>query len=91
MRRTVLAVMTGILLAGGGWVAGEQAEPYRHPMTPPVPVDPMMLSGSDIGFRVEGKISGGVVGTWMVRLKNGEWVEAHSSPWRGRVVPLDAK
>ena len=81
MRRTALAVIAACLLAGGGWVAGQQAEPPS----------PNILSGPDIGFRVEGKTPGGVVGTWMVRLKNGEWVEAHSSPSRGRVVPLDTK
>jgi hypothetical protein len=88
MRRTMLALMAGILLAGGGWVAGQQTQqtqPYR------VPMDPHILSGSDIGFRVDGKTPTGVTGTLMVRLKNGEWVEAHSSPWRGRVVPLDTK
>lgn len=74
-----------VLLAGGGWVAGQQTQPYR------VPMNPSILSGSDIGFRVEGKTPGGVIGTLMVRLKNGEWVEAHSAPSRGRVVPLDTK
>lgn len=91
MRRTVLAVVAAVALAGGGFVAGQQTEPYRGPMSPPIPVDPTILSGPDVGFRVEGKTPVGVVGIWMVRLKNGEWVEAHSSPWRGRVVPLDTK
>lgn len=85
MRRTVLAVMAGILLAGGGWVAGQQTQ------LQPIPVEPTILSGPDFGFRVEGKDRGGVVGTPMVRLKSGEWVEAYASPWRGRVVPLDTK
>jgi hypothetical protein len=91
MRRTVLAVIAACLLTGGGWVAGEQAEPYRVPIDPRAPTSPNILSGPDIGFRVEGKTPGGVVGTWMVRLKTGEWVKAHSSPGRGRVVPLDTK
>ena len=88
MRRTMVAVMMGILLTGGGWVAGQHIQ-----QTPPygVPMDPRILSGSNIGFRVDGKTPEGVTGTLMVRLKNGEWVEAHSSPWRGRVVPLETK
>lgn len=85
MRRTVLMAIAAVFLAGGGWVAGQQTEPYR------VPMNPTILSGPDIGFRLEGKERGAVVGTLMVRLKNGEWVEARSSPWRGRVVPLDTK
>jgi hypothetical protein len=89
MRRRVLVVVTGILLAGGGWVAGQQTQPTQ-PMQP-TPVDPTILSGADIGFRVESKTREGVMGTLMVRLKNGTWVEAHGSPWRGRVVPLDTK
>jgi hypothetical protein len=40
---------------------------------------PQMLSGNDIGFRIEGyDISGKPTGAWMVRL-NGEWVEVGST------------
>ena len=86
MRRMVLAVVVACLLAGGGWVAGQQAAQ----ITPPV--DPSILSGADVGFRVEGKTpDGGIVGTFMVRLKTGEWVAAHSAPTRGRVIPLESR
>ena len=87
MQRMVLAVSVALLLAGGGWVAGQtaQVQPYR------VPMDPSILSGADIGFRVEDKTPGGGVGTLMVRLKNGEWVEAYGSLKRGRVIPLEMK
>ena len=87
MRRIVFAAVVACFLVGTGWVAGEQTAQYR------VPIDPYMLSGPDIGFRVEGRSrDGGVAGTLMVRLKSGEWVEAHPSPSsRGRVVPLDTK
>lgn len=86
MRRTVLAVAAACLLAGGGWVAGQQAAQFR------VPIDPYMLSGADIGFRVEGTTpGGGVIGTLMVRLKTGDWVAAHAAPTRGRVIPLDSQ
>jgi hypothetical protein len=84
--RTALAVIVACLLVGGGWVAGQQAQPYR------VPVDPNILSGPDIGFRLEGRTrGGGVLGTLMVRLNTGEWVEAHAAPSRGRVIPLESK
>ena len=85
MRRTALAAIVACLLVGGGWVAGQQAQPYQ------APTNPNILSGPDIGFRVEGKTPGGVLGTLMVRLKTGEWVEAHAAPSRPRVIPLDTK
>ena len=90
MRRILLTAVVACVLAGGGWVAGQQTQPYREPYKGPL--DSGIRSGSDIGFRVEGKSPDGVViGTWMVRLSTGEWVEAQSSPRRGRVVPLEAK
>ena len=87
MQRTALAVVVALLLAGGGWVAGQaQVQPYR------APANPGMLTGADIGFRVEGKTpQGAVIGRLMVRLPNGQWVEAHGSPANGRVVPLEVK
>ena len=85
MRRIVFAAAVACLLIGTGWVAGQQTTQFE------VPVDPYILSGPDIGFRVEGKTREGVVGTLMVRLKSGEWVQVHPSPRRGRVVPLDTK
>ena len=42
--------------------------------------EPRVLSGSDIGFRVEGRDqSGNPIGTLVVRI-NGEWWEVGSSP-----------
>ena len=38
-----------------------------------------ILSGGDIGFRVEGTQGGHVVGTLMVRVRGEQWVEAGSS------------
>ena len=86
MRRTVLAVVAACLLAGGGWVAGQQAAQFK------LPNNPYMLSGADIGFRVEGTTPAGeVIGTLMVRIKTGQWVAAHAAPTRGRVIPLDSQ
>ena len=87
MRRIVFAAVVACLLVGTGWVAGQQSTQQ------PVPIDPYILSGPDIGFRVEGRARGGAVaGTLMVRLKTGEWVQAYPSPpSRGRVIPLDTK
>ena len=86
MRRTMLAVTVACVLAGGGWMAGQHSAQYK------IPVDPYMVSGPDLGFRVEGKTpDGGIVGTLMVRLKTGEWVVAHGSGTRGRVIPLESR
>jgi hypothetical protein len=42
-----------------------------------------IVSGSDIGFRIEGRKDGAPLGTLMVRLE-GRWVEAG---WNPRAVP----
>ena len=90
MKRTVFALTAACFLIATGWVAGQQQrQPYRVPIEPSV--QPQILSGPDIGFRVEGKTRDGVVGTLMVRLKSGEWVAVHANPTQGRVIPLDAK
>jgi hypothetical protein len=45
------------------------------------PVSPTVLTGGDIGFRVEGIRGNTPVGTLVVRV-NGEWVEADTAPVR---------
>ena len=83
MQRMLLAALVACLFVGAGWAAAQQVQPPR------VPANPSILSGADIGFRVEGKTrQGGVMGTLMVRLGNEEWVEAQSAPWNGRGIPL---
>ena len=46
------------------------------------PVDPRMLSGADIGFRMVGRKADAAVGVWMVRV-DGKWVPTAST---GRVT-----
>lgn len=50
-------------------------------VTQPNPVAPQVLSGPDVGFRIEGvdPRTGNPMGIWVVRV-NGEWVEAMSKP-----------
>ena len=84
MRRAVFAMITAGILTTGGYLYGQQqTQPYRPPQDPP-----NIKAGNDIGFRVEGTKGASVIGTLMVRTKNGEWVEAH---FAGRTIPLDAK
>jgi hypothetical protein len=52
----------------------------------PQPAPDGIVSGSDIGFRVEHTEGNTALGTFMVRV-NGKWVEAQVSGHRG-VVPL---
>ena len=88
MQRTALAVVVALLLAGGGWVAGQQAQ--VQPFGPPA-VPPDIRTGADIGFRVHSMKDGRVMGTLVVRTKDGAWVEAQPVPGRGFLVPLDTK
>ena len=52
----------------------------------PVPPEPGVISGADIGFRVEGTERGLPVGRLVIRI-DGKWVEPQVSS-RGRVVPV---
>jgi hypothetical protein len=48
------------------------------PFTSQAPPAPRVVSGADIGFRVEGNKDGRAVGTLVVRI-NGQWVETAAS------------
>jgi hypothetical protein len=66
----VTILFVGLL---GGWTS---AQVYRPKPTIPMPTT--TLSGSDIGFRVDGATADGPFGTLVVRM-NGEWVPAQIS------------
>jgi len=44
----------------------------------PAVSDPVVLSGDDLGFRIDRHEGGRPIGTWVVRL-NGRWVEPKSA------------
>jgi hypothetical protein len=48
---------------------------FAHAQTVQRPATPTVLSGSDVGFRVQGREGNHVLGTFVVRI-NGEWIEA---------------
>ena len=52
-----------------------------------VPLDPRILSGGDIGFRIDSMHGNVPVGTFVIRL-NGKWVEPRSTTKPMRVQPL---
>jgi hypothetical protein len=73
-KRIVLAVVwIASLLATGLWAHAQSRIPAVPPPTPPV-----IISGSDVGFRIERQSGNVVVGTWVVRI-NGQWVVPESS------------
>ena len=44
----------------------------------PLP-EPVIISGSDIGFRVEGRLGNAPTGRWIIRM-DGKWVEPQVAP-----------
>ncbi len=85
MRRVVFTAFLLTVAMGGGWLLGQQLQP-----APPSAAPPNLITGSDIGFRMEGSSRGRYYGTLMVRMKNGEWVEV-TARGQGGVVPLDSR
>ncbi len=51
---------------------------YAQAQRSPEPVLPFVLSGADVGFRVEGRKPNSVVGTFVVRI-GGQWLEVDKS------------
>ena len=72
-------VTAGLVLAAATLATGATVFAQFPRATPPS--DARIVSGNDIGFRVEGADprTGAPTGTWMLRVK-GEWVEIGSLP-----------
>ena len=63
-----IASLIGVALLASGLTSAQQIPPLR-------PVDPTVLSGNDIGFRVDGyDREGRAQGRLVVRV-NGQWLE----------------
>ena len=86
MPRIALVAIGAGVLAGGAWAYAQ--ERAQVPLVP-FPPNGNILTGPDLGFRVEGFHQGKVVGTMVVRLKDGSWVEAQFG--RPRVQPLHSE
>lgn len=69
IRASIVAVVALLLVGLGAWASAQLQLQQTDPVQPPV-----VLSGSDIGFRVDGRKGNTPVGTLVVRL-NGQWVE----------------
>ena len=77
MRRAAIVAISAGLLAIGGWASAQQQLPpvqLRPFPNLPVPGDGNVLTGSDIGIRIDGTTEGRVIGTLMVRAKDGTWL-----------------
>jgi hypothetical protein len=62
-----LVVLLLALVASGTWVLAQSVQPK--------PVFPTVISGDDIGFRMESRTGSRPTGRLVVRI-NGQWVEA---------------
>ena len=75
-RRALFASLIGAGAAGAAAAQEIQKPQILKPGPGGIAMKPQILSGSDIGFRVEGVRRGGTrVGALVVRV-DGEWVEA---------------
>ena len=71
-RRLVATTLLSVVVLAGSALA------YSQVSVAPVPVAPVVLSGSDVGFRMTGHKRGTPVGQLVVRV-NGEWKEVEFS------------
>jgi hypothetical protein len=67
-RVLIVLMMVIVFLAGAAWAKGQR-------QTPTPPIDPTVLSGGDIGFRMVGRKGHTAIGSLVVRV-NGEWIPA---------------
>ena len=66
-RHIIIGLVIGFVISAGTW--GYAQNIITQPVTPTI------LSGNDVGFRVEGRRGTAAVGRLLVRI-DGQWVEA---------------
>jgi hypothetical protein len=86
--RIGLALVSAVILVGGGFWAQAQQTPPNGPRVLPGPrvapppgqdsQNPTVISGGDVGFRVERWEGETPVGRWVVR-SEGKWVEPRTT------------
>lgn len=72
-RRVILAVVWMTSAVATGVVAAGQLYEFK-----PAP-SPTYMTGSDVGFRVDGTVGGAPAGRLVIRV-NGAWVEVQEAP-----------
>ena len=89
IRPTFALILLAVLLCAAGVLAiGQQSKPptlATPPTTGSATTVPVILSGSDVGFRVEGYSGGVPVGRVVVQM-DGKWVEPLPPPAQARFV-----
>jgi hypothetical protein len=75
LRLVMIPFILGTLLAAGVWVRAQTIQPQT----------PTVISGSDLGFRIDSRRGNTPVGVLVVRI-NGQWVEVESSVGVKRLV-----
>ena len=79
IRTRISLIIVAVVAAVGVWVSAQVM---------PSPVDPpIVVSGSDVGFRISGRKGSTPVGTIVVKV-NGQWVDAQLG---GVVTKLDTR
>jgi hypothetical protein len=68
-----------IVLVTSVVVAGTMARTQGQIQPPVQPLTPTVISGADLGFRVDGRKGSTPIGTLVVRV-NGQWIEAEFGP-----------
>jgi hypothetical protein len=66
------------MFAAGIWSYAQAPLPQRPPQSRPNSEPPTVISGSDIGFRVENRRGNTAVGRFVVRI-NGQWLDVEES------------
>jgi hypothetical protein len=87
MRRmsTLVVVCVVSMFAVGMWAYAQAPLPQRPPQSAPATEPPSMISGSDLGFRVESRRGNTAVGRFMVRI-NGQWLDVEESVVAKRLI-----
>jgi len=84
--RIGLVLVSAVILVGGGfWAQAQVQAPPNSPRIPPVTPPPgfagpdsTVVSGSDVGFRIDAWDGDTPVGRWVIR-KDGRWVEPRTA------------
>lgn len=75
-RFVVIAVWVISMFAAGLW--GHAQAPLPQPRSAPSPLQPTVISGTDLGFRVDARKGNTPIGRFVVRI-DGRWVEIEES------------
>ena len=87
-QKPMIVIALVVLLLGAGLWASAQVRGGRPGQDPLELVAPAVISGNDLGFRVESTKGEIAVGKFVVRI-NGRWIDAQVGS--AGVVPADAR